>query len=244
MDRIVVLDQNNVRLVRRIYRREATLVRSGVDHEVFNPDRANNLRAQLHLENRFVLLLVGYASPLKGQQEALLALKGLEEKIPGAHLILAGKSVSRVYGPVAKTLGVENRVTFMEGFSDEVLVSLYATADVVLFPANQTWGLTVTEAMASARPVIVSNKAGVSEIVQHGRTGLVFDHGNVSRLQSHIEELYSQEALRKQMGDAARRFIVEDMNWRKYAKAMLETFEEAVSRSMANPGIPSDRPTH
>jgi glycosyltransferase involved in cell wall biosynthesis len=226
MDCIAVLDQNNVRLIRRIYHREPTLVRSGVDHEVFDPAKSHDLRQKLGLEGKFVLLLVGYASPLKGQQEALEAVKRLESNIPEIHLVLAGKSVSRVYGPVAKSMGLAQRVTFMEGFADNVLVSLYATADVVLFPANQTWGLTIVEAMASGKPVVVSNKAGVAEIVQHEKTGYIFDHGDVAAIVARVAALHADASLRKEMGRAAREFIVRELNWRRYAESMLSLFKQ------------------
>jgi glycosyltransferase involved in cell wall biosynthesis len=229
MDAITVLDQKNAKRVRDYYGVEATVVRSGVDAEFFDSVGRADLRAELGLEGKFVLLLIGHASKVKGQRESLQALRSIARDVEGAHLVMVGGGVKWMYGPVAKEFGVSDRVTFLEGVSDDYLASLYATADVVLFPANQTWGLNVTEGMAARRAVVVADGAGVSEILQDGKTGLVIPYGNVEAIASAVVTLYSDPELRLRLGAAGHDFVQSQLSWENYAKRMIEVYERCLS---------------
>ena len=67
------------------------------------------------------------------------------------------------------------RVGIFTGFLVDVALSAaYASSDILVFPSTtDTFGPVVLEAMASGVPVIVSDRGGACELVQHGRTGLV-----------------------------------------------------------------------
>lgn len=231
MDRITVLDNKNERRVQQIYGMQANVVRSGVDAKFFDTRRKGDSRDELHLMGRFVLLHVGYAAPWKGQLQSIQTLKAVEESIPEVHLILVGHHMKEFCSPIVQELGLSDRVTFLEYVSEETLVSLYATADVVLFQANQTWGLNVTEAMAASRPVIVSSEAGVSEIVEEGVTGFVVPHDSVPDIERRVLQLYRDPGLRRRMGEAAREYVAENLTWRNFALQMLRVFEDALAES-------------
>ena len=55
---------------------------------------------------------------------------------------------------------------------------------------SETWGLAINEAMASSRPVIVSNKVGcAADMVSIGKNGFIFNYSEVSELVEIIENL-------------------------------------------------------
>jgi glycosyltransferase involved in cell wall biosynthesis len=63
--------------------------------------------------------------------------------------------------------------------------------------------LVVYSAQAAKCPVIASNVAGMSQIIDHGKDGLLFEPGNISELTNIIKELLSnRDALRKMSSSA------------------------------------------
>lgn len=225
MDAIVVLDQKNVERVSRIYRRKAVLIRSGVDSEFFDNEGRLDRRKALGLEGKFVILMVNHAAPWKGQREAIQALARLGQDIPSIHLILVGGGISYAYSALIKELGLEDRVTILEGLSDDDLAEIYVTANVFIHPANYTWGLNATEAMAASRPVIVADQTGVSDIIEHGVNGLVVEYGSVEDLATQIKRLYEDPRMCREIGAAGKDYVRKNLTWRAYAEHMLTVFE-------------------
>jgi glycosyltransferase involved in cell wall biosynthesis len=83
---------------------------------------------------------------------------------------------------------------------------VYRLADVFVLPSKgpgETWGLAVNEAMASGRPVIVSNKCGsASELIEEGINGYKFEAGNESSLLQSLENMLEQDL--SLMGNASK----------------------------------------
>jgi glycosyltransferase involved in cell wall biosynthesis len=67
--------------------------------------------------------------------------------------------------------------------------------------------MSVLEAMAYGKPVVGSRMGGIPELIEDGRTGLLFDSGNAGQLTSMLDSLMSSAELRKQMGVAGRQRV-------------------------------------
>ena len=97
----------------------------------------------------------------------------------------------------------------------EELSRAYASSDVFVFPSTtDTFGNVVLEAMASGVPVVVSDKGGPKEIVQHGRTGLVTRARNAAELVQGIEHLINNPSIRQEMAAYARSYA-EKQSWER-----------------------------
>jgi len=229
MDKIVVLDRKNEERVRSAYGAPSVVVRSGVDADFFEKRAGDDRRGDWGLEGRFVLLHVGYAAPFKGQQDSLLALKELRLEDPGVALVLAGAGTKAAYTPLAEELGLKDHVRFFEGISNEALATLYASCDALLFPADQTWGLNVTEAWAAGKPVVVSKAAGVCEVVDDGVTGFKVPYGSPGAIAKAARALRADPALGRKMGASGRAFVREKLTWSAYARAMVDVYKDALA---------------
>ena len=82
--------------------------------------------------------------------------------------------------------------------------------------------------MAAAKPVIVSNKCGASEIIQNSVNGIVVDHAKPEEIARQTELLMNDQSLRRKLGENAREYVRSNMSWEKYAQRMEAAFERAV----------------
>ncbi|MEJ2567797.1 MAG: glycosyltransferase, partial [candidate division WOR-3 bacterium] len=97
-----------------------------------------------------------------------------------------------------------------EGFIENNELPLYyAIADIFVLPSlNEFWGVTVTEAMASALPIILSDKVGSRrDLLKEGKNGFCFKNDDSGRLASYIERFLENPASITEMGKNSRKII-------------------------------------
>ncbi len=106
---------------------------------------------------------------------------------------------------IARELGVAEGVVFHPFASDTAPV--YRGLDVVVHASTQPepFGLTIVEAMACGRAVIISKAGGAAEIVTDGVDGLSFEPGNAADLAAKIEMSLVDAEVRRGLGENARR---------------------------------------
>jgi glycosyltransferase involved in cell wall biosynthesis len=119
-------------------------------------------------------------------------------------------------------------VLFLHTNDDEELAEVYASCDVFLFPEQITWGLALIEAMSASKPVIVSNKCGGSEIIQHNVNGIIFDQTKPEEIAKQVEMLINDPGMSKKIGEQAYQYVKSHLSWEKYARTMETIFEESL----------------
>jgi glycosyltransferase involved in cell wall biosynthesis len=88
--------------------------------------------------------------------------------------------------------------------SQPQLADVYRSASVFVLPSiEEGMALSVLEALASGLPVIVTPNTGTTDIVTHGREGLVVPPRDAGALAQALLELYEDEPKRRAMADAA-----------------------------------------
>jgi glycosyltransferase involved in cell wall biosynthesis len=101
----------------------------------------------------------------------------------------------------------------------------------VLCSQREGMPMVVVEAMLAGLPVISTNVGGVPEIIQNGRTGLLFESGNVEQLAETLQRCIDSPELRESLGSNAQRFARSRLTvahmWAKY-QAMLSTLSGVV----------------
>jgi glycosyltransferase involved in cell wall biosynthesis len=147
------------------------------------------------------MLLVGRLVEHKGVATVLEAWRRMRTRVP---LVVIGD------GPLADEVerfaARHAEVTYLGRQPHEAVLSRMRNARALLFPSAwyETFGITVVEAFACGLPVIASAIGPVgSELVEDGRTGLLFAPGDSARLASLVEQAWSQPEQMRTMGDAA-----------------------------------------
>lgn len=205
------------------------VIHHGVDLDVFTPANRDKWRGDVRREQGLsdAEMLFLYVGDLrKGAGQCIQALAQIER----GKLLFVSRSRTAPYERMAEAAGVSNRVVF-HGPSGEI-EKFYAVADAFVLPSPyDAFGMVVSEAMASALPVIVSREAGASELIEHSVNGLLLnDVSSVSELAGHMQSLERDRRKAMEMGCAASK-SVEPMTWDTVASETLRVYEEAVRKA-------------
>lgn len=172
----------------------------------------------------------------KGHEVFLKALSLLPQGIRVRGYIIGGALYQtegsqhgiEVLRALAARLGIADRVGFT-GFVAEPATAMRAL-DVVVHASTQPepFGLVIVEAMACARPVIVSLAGGVSEIVEIGENALAHKPGDAAGLAECIERLATDAALRSKLGAAGRATAEARFDSARLAGELIPIYREVV----------------
>ena len=204
VDASVSCSQFNAATVARRYGFTPEVVYNGIDTELFRPippDPA--LRERLSIPAGAPLLLfVGRLQPWKGVEMAIRALGAIDS----AHLLVAGDGVDRPrLEALAAELGLVGRVHFLGSLPRPALPQLMASADLLVATswASETFGIGLVEAQACGLPVVASRFGGFPEVVDEGRTGLLYPPRDHAALAAAVNSLLGDPARHAVMAAAA-----------------------------------------
>jgi glycosyltransferase involved in cell wall biosynthesis len=201
--------------------RRLEIIHNGVDCQKFAP---------LPLPATGPIVCVANLTQQKGHRILLEAMRRLLPDFPDLRLELAGDGRLREdLKTLAARLGIAGRVNFLGTVPD--VQPLLAQAAVVALPALwEGLGLAVLEAMAMARPVVVTNVDGLRETVTHERDGLVVQSGDVAALADAIARLLRDRALAQRLADAAHAHVVSTFSLDHMARRLEELYGELAGR--------------
>jgi glycosyltransferase involved in cell wall biosynthesis len=220
---------------RRAYAIDAIVNTPGVDVDAFAPGEAPR--------ERFVLSGPGAIFRSKGYDWAIRSIAA----IPAARrpaLVIAGNTEfapERAYlESLARQLDVT--VDIRVGIADTELKRLLRTASVMLYtPHLEPFGLAAVEAMASGTPVVAVREAGPAETVVDGVTGFLRER-DPAQLAEAVMRILDDEALRDQMGLAAREHCVRNWTWDRAVDQLQGLLMEAAdTKSASRDGARSQR---
>ncbi|NMB58235.1 MAG: glycosyltransferase family 4 protein, partial [Chloroflexi bacterium] len=149
------------------------------------------------------MLYVGRFSPEKG----ILLLIEMAKKRRGDTLVLIGDGPEKDH--VSRMIKANNlNQVFLMGQQprNKVLVA-YQDARALIVPSlcYEVFGLVLAEAFSVGVPVIASRLGAMAEIVEDGKTGLLFTPGDAEDLAAKVEWAWNHPAEMAEMGKAARR---------------------------------------
>ncbi|QEV19282.1 glycosyltransferase [Streptomyces alboniger] len=202
-----------------------TVVHNGVDVDHFSPRAPREARDRL-LPGPFarapLVVCVGRLCRQKGQDVLLRAWASVTARVPGARLVLVGD------GPDAARLreGADASVTFAGAAGDAA--DWYRAADVVVLPSRwEGMALAPLEAMACARPVVVTDVDGAREsLPRAGRAHGLVPPEDPAALARALVALLRDGDLRDALGRRGRRHVLDHHDARRAADAIDVVYRE------------------
>ncbi|MCI4626988.1 MAG: glycosyltransferase family 4 protein [Candidatus Magnetoovum sp. WYHC-5] len=199
---------------------------NAVDTELFCPTAPDaQLRRSLGITDEVVLVsacrLVGW----KGIQIAIMAMAKISKTHRVKYLVIGEGEYMAELKRLTMKEGLESHVLFLGKVLNTELPSYYNISDIAVYPslADETFGIAIAEAMACGLAVVSTAVGGIPEVIE-GATGVLVPPSNIDLLAEALLQLINDAALRKDIGFAGRRRIVNRFSWDSTARM----FEEYV----------------
>lgn len=181
-------------------------------------------------EKDIIITLVGRISRLKGHKLLLSAYLQHLSSNSNIKLLFVGSPVpgqehylDQVEEIIAKN-NLEAKVKVLPFTKD--LSNVWNITDIAAVPSTEaeSFGLTALEAMLRHKPVVAANHGGLTEIVVHKETGLLFEPCNEDALASALKELISDATLREELGNKGYDIAVQVFSNEQYVKKIVSLF--------------------
>jgi glycosyltransferase involved in cell wall biosynthesis len=213
-----------------------TVVPNGVHTNLFVPKAPDvDLAAEIGLSYSDVVIgYVGSVADYEGLDDLLYALRIL---LDWGHfnvklLIVGDGAALESCKKQSKRLGLGNNVIFVGRVSFDQVQRYYSLISIAPFP-RKSWPvcemvspLKPFEAMAMEKCVLVSSVAALTEIVEHGRTGLVYTKGDSGSLAATLRQAIEDRDLRLELGRNARRWVVAHRDWKMLGARVAEIYDD------------------
>jgi glycosyltransferase involved in cell wall biosynthesis len=188
---------------------------SGVNLSRFaiNQDTRTNVRSTLGISDKTLLFLfLGRLNRDKGVSELVEAFSSLAEELPNIRLAIVGPDEENLMSELEILAKQQLSKIYFKGFTDKP-ENFFAAADVFVLPSHREgFGTSVIEAAALGVPCIGSRIYGLEDAIYDGVTGVLFPCGNVVDLKTAMQEMALSDAVRLQMGEAAKQRVEKDFD--------------------------------
>ncbi len=176
------------------------------------------------LKNRKIVLFVGRLTMHKGADYFIKAAAKVLAHEPNALFVLAGSGEAREgLMDLAAELDIADRVLFAGFLRGDQLKNLYRRARVYVMPSvAEPFGLAPLEALGQKTPIIVSKRAGVTEVMPHMRQ---VDFWDTDVLASQIIEFMRYPALTHTLTRNGYHTL-KNITWDKAAKKVIDIYAQ------------------
>jgi glycosyltransferase involved in cell wall biosynthesis len=196
------------------------------------------LRRRLHISDAAgVVVMVGNLKAWKGQETVIRAIEVVKRAHPSVRCVLVGATApadrafeDEMRGLVAD-LGLADSIIFA-GFHRNV-ADLLMMGDVIVHASvrPEPFGRVLLEAMACRKPIIGSRAGGVPEIIEHGRTGLMFPPGDYQALADAILGLLANREEADRMGQNGYQRLLDRFHIALNIEATVQVYERSLART-------------
>lgn len=205
-----------------------------VNTSLFTPDpelRREGRRLLGIRDEETAVLMSGVVHKQKGMHLGLGVVAGLGEKV---RLVIVGDGPHRAQLEAkARELGLSERVIFCGMKQNREMPVYYNAADVYLNPTLRIEGLplVVLEAMACGLPSVLSRIGGIPSAIDDGVNGFLVKPGDTAALSEKLCLLAGDQALRRSMGDNARKKALEVFDRKVVVRQYLAASEDLLKAS-------------
>jgi phosphatidylinositol alpha-1,6-mannosyltransferase len=203
----------------------------GCDVERFRPSARGNLARDLGLSQRRVLLSVCRLVPERRIDKVLFAVSALGVRFPDLRYVIVGEGPERKrLERLAKRLRISHRIRFLGEVDAATLPAVYNLCDVFVqlsaaASPPDVCAPALLEALACAKPVVVTASAASEEIVDE-QVGFSVPDGDSTELAEALTTLLDRRELAAQMGERGRARVLSRATWDAVADRVLSVLDE------------------
>jgi glycosyltransferase involved in cell wall biosynthesis len=225
LDRIITVSHDSAREITNAFRvppEKIRVVYNGLDSQEFAPIPGMPKKPNS-------LIFVGNSEDRKkGLLYLLQALTYLPEDI--TLTVVDGGAPRRSYASMlTEKFRMGHRVHFTGKINPDDLIRYYCRAEIAVVPSlYEGFGFPAAEAMACELPVISSTAGALPEVVGNDGAALLVPPRDARAIADAVFKLIKNPDLRRRMGQAARKRILELFTWENAARRMVEVYREVI----------------
>ncbi|MCK5601735.1 glycosyltransferase family 4 protein [Candidatus Pacearchaeota archaeon] len=212
----------------------SAVVHNGIDASFFTPDRfilpeKNRLRESLLFStNDFIVGICARLNPVKCHIDFLNGLALAKKAGVQVKGLLIGDGPERgKIEETARQLGLLDDVV-ITGFVQDVRPYMAICDCLAITSHSEAFSISALEAMAMAKPLIMTRIGGAEEQVRDGETGFLYNRGQTDDLAHHLIWLGTNRDRAQEMGNNARAFLLDNFTLltmtRSYEAQLLQIF--------------------
>ncbi|MDH3768776.1 MAG: glycosyltransferase family 4 protein, partial [Gammaproteobacteria bacterium] len=198
-----------------------TVLRNGVDFDLFSPVPETQARAQTGMEAN-TLLSVGLLIERKGHH---LIIEALSE-LPGVRLVIVGDGPQRgALEALASRLEVAERVHFAGRIPQDQLPAYYSAANaLILASSREGMANVLLESLACGTPVVATPLWGTPEVVADPAAGVLMQDRSAASIVSGVRQLFDNYPLPADTLSYSKRF-----SWDDTSRGQIKLFDRVKS---------------
>lgn len=195
----------------------------GVDDVWFHPGAGGvQVRGELGLGARPVIVCVSRMVARKGQDVLVEALPLIRERVPDAALLIVGDGPHRRHVERSvERLGLREHVWLTGRVPWARTPAYYDAGDVFCMPTRtrlgglepEALGICYLEAAATGLPVVAGDSGGAPDAVLEGENGLVVDGRDIAAVAGACADLLTDRARAERLGKRGRAWVAERWRW-------------------------------
>jgi glycosyltransferase involved in cell wall biosynthesis len=210
------------------------VIHNGVDIKKFQPAQdKRKIKSELGFNpDDIAIVSVGRLYARKGLFTLIESMPAVVKRFPNAKFIISGKGQSDEMQKLiahATKLGVIGNIIFTGYYPDQKLPKLYQAADVFAFSTfYEHHPFAVLEALSTGLPVVTTTVGGIPETIQTGKNGFLVKPFDEKAFADRILYLLEHKEFASEMGAAARKTVVEQLDWRIVVKDAMKVYDQAL----------------
>jgi PEP-CTERM/exosortase A-associated glycosyltransferase len=201
---------------------KVTVIPNAVDIDKFAVGGVADLelKRKLGLQDMRLIGFIGSFYAYEGLDVLLRAVPAMLSKLPDLRVLLVGGGPQDAQlRQLAKDLNIEDKVVFTGRVPHEQVAQYYDLLDVLVYPrlsmrlTDLVTPLKPLEAMAQGRVLAASDVGGHLELIEHGKTGVLFKADDPQSLADNVGALLAAQQQWPQLRAAGRHFVETERNW-------------------------------
>jgi glycosyltransferase involved in cell wall biosynthesis len=229
-DAIIVASHATYKEVQKIIHnaKRIHLIPNGVDIGKFNPSLDRNIvRKKFGVKETFLVFSLRHHRQVYGLKYLIKAAAIVLEEYDDVFFIIGGKGeLLHYHKKIANKLEISNKIIFTGEIKRMEVPHYYAASDVVVVPSLQeAFGLVVSEAMATGKPVIGTDVGGIPDQIIDGYNGFLVKKKKSNEIADKILWILENEDKAITMGFNGRKIAENKFNLEKRVTKIIDLYE-------------------
>jgi len=227
-DQVLVTSATLNDYAKKFTSKKIEIIPFGVDTNKFKPMMGESV----FKTDCLVIGAVKSMEPVYGMDTLIKAFaqSNLERPENNLRLLLVGSgSMETSYKQLAREMKLEEKVFFAGRVLHSELPKYYNMIDIfVNISNNESFGVSVLEASACEKPVIVSAVGGLNEVVEENVTGFFVKPGDIPGAARTMEKLILNPELRSRLGQEGRKMVERKYNWNENVREQIRIYDSLI----------------